>query len=108
MSCVVPVTGGYAILKGIQKGMRLPAEKMMPSFANLKDFGNTSSSTTWYSYAYIETVGDVKRNHIIMQVGWPVGVFNAKQPEHAWLQDRTFLRTLLPPHSIARSVSMMH
>jgi hypothetical protein len=22
--------GGYAILKGIQKGMRLPADKMMP------------------------------------------------------------------------------
>jgi hypothetical protein len=31
--------GGYAILKGIQKGMRLPADKMMPSFANLKDYG---------------------------------------------------------------------
>eukprot|EP00775_Hariotina_reticulata_P002866 gene2866-3158_t len=61
--------GGYAILKGIQKGMRLPADKMMPSFANLKDYGNTSSSTTWYSYAYIETVGDVKKNQIIMQAG---------------------------------------
>jgi 3-ketoacyl-CoA synthase len=55
-------------LKGIQKGMRLPADKMMPSFANLKDYGNTSSSTTWYSFAYIETVGDVKRGQVVMQV----------------------------------------
>jgi 3-ketoacyl-CoA synthase len=61
--------GGYAILKGIQKGMKLPADKMMPSFANLKDYGNTSSSTTWYSWAYIETVGDVKKNQTIMQAG---------------------------------------
>ncbi|WIA36536.1 hypothetical protein OEZ86_007829 [Tetradesmus obliquus] len=61
--------GGYAILKGIQKGMRLPADKMMPSFANLKDYGNTSSSTTWYSFAYIETVGDIKRGQVIMQAG---------------------------------------
>jgi 3-ketoacyl-CoA synthase len=66
--CIAPRAGGYAILKGIQKGMRLPADKMMPSFANLKDYGNTSSSTTWYSFAYIETVGDVKRGQVIMQV----------------------------------------
>jgi 3-ketoacyl-CoA synthase len=49
--------------------MRLPADKMMPSFANLKDYGNTSSSTTWYSFAYIETVGDIKKGQVIMQVG---------------------------------------
>lgn len=61
--------GGYAILKGIQAGMRLPADKMMPSFANLKDYGNTSSSTTWYSFAYLETVGDIKAGHRLMQAG---------------------------------------
>jgi 3-ketoacyl-CoA synthase len=31
--------GGYAILRGIQKGLRLPADAMMPSFASLRDFG---------------------------------------------------------------------
>jgi hypothetical protein len=33
---------------------------------------NTSSSTTWYSFAYCETVGDVKKGHTLMQVccGW--------------------------------------
>eukprot|EP00879_Flechtneria_rotunda_P003637 GHRR01003874.1.p1 GENE.GHRR01003874.1~~GHRR01003874.1.p1 ORF type:complete len:440 (+),score=135.99 GHRR01003874.1:1261-2580(+) len=61
--------GGYAILKGIQKGMRLPSDRMMPSFANLKDYGNTSSSTTWYSFAYIETMGDVHKGQVVMQAG---------------------------------------
>lgn len=39
--------GGYAVLKGIQQGLRLPAAKMVPSFASLRDYGNTSCSTTW-------------------------------------------------------------
>jgi hypothetical protein len=39
--------GGYAVLKGIQAGMALPAVKMLPSFAALRDYGNTSCSTTW-------------------------------------------------------------
>ncbi|GBF90650.1 hypothetical protein Rsub_03222 [Raphidocelis subcapitata] len=61
--------GGYAVLKGIQKGMNLPMEMMLPSFASLRDFGNTSSSTTWYSIAYMERFGMVKTGQRIMQVG---------------------------------------
>ena len=38
--------GGFAVLKGLQAAMRLPLEKMLPSFATLRDFGNTSCSTT--------------------------------------------------------------
>jgi 3-ketoacyl-CoA synthase len=66
--------GGYAVLKGIQKGMSLPMEMMLPSFASLRDMGNTSSSTTWYSIAYMERFGMVKQGERIMQVrlsrGW--------------------------------------
>jgi hypothetical protein len=29
--------GGYAVLKGIQKGMKLPASAMLPSFAALRE-----------------------------------------------------------------------
>ncbi|KAF8069577.1 KCS2 [Scenedesmus sp. PABB004] len=43
--------GGYAVLKGIQAGMRLPASAMLPSFAALRDYGNTSCSTTWCAAA---------------------------------------------------------
>jgi hypothetical protein len=65
--------GGYAVLKGIQKGMNLPMEMMLPSFASLRDYGNTSSSTTWYSMSYLERFGMVKKGQRVMQVGWSTG-----------------------------------
>lgn len=61
--------GGYAILRGIQKGLRLPADAMMPSFASLRDFGNTSSASTWYTWSYIESTTGVKRGERVLQVG---------------------------------------
>ena len=42
-----PYTGGYAVLKGIQERLKLPTDKMIPSFATLHEYGNTSCSTTW-------------------------------------------------------------
>lgn len=56
------------MLKGIQKGMNLPDEAVIPSFASLRDMGNTSSSTTWYTIAYLESQGHVKKGQQIMQV----------------------------------------
>jgi len=44
---IVTTAGGYAVLKGLQKGLSLPSEKMIPSFACLREYGNTSCSTTW-------------------------------------------------------------
>jgi hypothetical protein len=61
--------GGYAILRGIQKGLRLPAEAMMPSFASLRDFGNTSSASTWYTWSYIESTDGVRKGQTVLQVG---------------------------------------
>jgi 3-ketoacyl-CoA synthase len=60
--------GGYAVLKGLQNAMRLPPAKMMPSFATLRDYGNTSCSTTWYVMGYMETVEGLKNGQTIMQV----------------------------------------
>eukprot|EP00798_Chlamydomonas_sp_ICE-L_P032110 gene32110-16627_t len=56
--------GGYAVLKGIQEAMNLPAETMLPSFAGLKE----------YSLAYMETCGDVKKGDIVLQIGVGGGV----------------------------------
>jgi hypothetical protein len=56
------------VLKGIQKGMDLPVEAVLPSFAALRDYGNTSCSTTWYSMAYMETCGKVTKGQTLMQV----------------------------------------
>jgi 3-ketoacyl-CoA synthase len=61
--------GGYAILRGIQKGLRLPADKMLPSFASLRDFGNTSSSSTWYTWSYIESTESIAKGQTVLQVG---------------------------------------
>jgi predicted naringenin-chalcone synthase len=71
-ACATP--GGYAVLKGIQGGLALPATKMLPSFAALRDYGNTSCSTTWYVMAYMESCDQVLRGQKIMQVWrpWPV------------------------------------
>lgn len=33
----------------MKKGLRLPADKMMPAFVTLRDYGNTSSSSTWWA-----------------------------------------------------------
>jgi predicted naringenin-chalcone synthase len=43
----VLTAGGYAVVKGLQQAMRLPVDKVLPSFATLRDYGNTSCSTTW-------------------------------------------------------------
>lgn len=66
--------GGYAVLKGLQQAMRLPADRMLPSFATLRDFGNTSCSTTWYVLAYMESIGGLKRNQTVMQIGMGGGM----------------------------------
>jgi 3-ketoacyl-CoA synthase len=61
--------GGYAILRGIQSGLRLPANAMMPSFASLSEFGNTSSASTWYTWAYCESCESVSKGERVLQIG---------------------------------------
>jgi 3-ketoacyl-CoA synthase len=66
--------GGYAVLKGIQAGMKLPPKEMIPSFAALRDYGNTSSSTTWYIMGYIESCRGVKKGDVTLQIGMGSGM----------------------------------
>lgn len=68
LSTLLLLPGGYAVLKGVQEGMKLPSSKMLASFASLRDYGNTSCSTTWYVLAYLETCEKVKRGQTVMQV----------------------------------------
>lgn len=87
--------GGYAVLKGLKQALRLPTEAIMPSFATLCDYGNTSCSSTWYVMAYIESLVGVKRGQTIMQMGIGGGmkasvnvwraVKNNDTPHRAWL-----------------------
>jgi predicted naringenin-chalcone synthase len=62
------------VLKAVQAGMTLPATKVLPSFAALRDYGNTSCSTTWYVMAYMESIGSVYKHQQIMQVRVALGL----------------------------------
>eukprot|EP00198_Chlamydomonas_reinhardtii_P002901 XP_001692237.1 predicted protein [Chlamydomonas reinhardtii] len=53
--------GGYAVLKGLQSELALPDAAMIPSFAALREYGNTSASTTWYALGYTEACEGVRR-----------------------------------------------
>jgi len=88
--------GGYAVLKGLQQAMRLPSEKMLPSFATLRDYGNTSCSTTWYVLAYMESVEGIKCNQTIMQIGMGGGM---KAGVNVWRALEGTCRTLMWPGS---------
>lgn len=66
--------GIHAMLKGFMKGLKIEPAKMMPSFAALRDYANTSSSSTWYVMDYIETIDGVKKGDTIMQLGVGAGV----------------------------------
>jgi 3-ketoacyl-CoA synthase len=82
--------GGYAVLKGVQKGMNLPQEHMLPSFATLRDYGNTSCSTTWYVMAYLESITGVSSGQKIMQVGLGGGM---KAGVNIWVANRNIKDT---------------
>ncbi len=66
--------GIHAMLKGFMKGLKIAPAKMMPSFAALRDYANTSSSSTWYVMGYIEAIDGVRRGDTIMQLGVGAGV----------------------------------
>ncbi|KAG2452218.1 hypothetical protein HYH02_003248 [Chlamydomonas schloesseri] len=61
--------GGYAVLKGLQAELELPDAAMIPSFAALREYGNTSASTTWYALGYTEACEGVRRGQRVFQLG---------------------------------------
>jgi 3-ketoacyl-CoA synthase len=84
--------GGYMVVKALQKALHLSIPQVMPSFASLCHFGNTSCSTTWYVMAYIETIpGGVKRGEKVLQVGLGGGM---KAGVNVWRA----LRNINPVH----------
>ncbi|KAG1666990.1 hypothetical protein FOA52_014302 [Chlamydomonas sp. UWO 241] len=61
--------GGAKILDGVGAALKLPESFLEPSRAVLHDYGNVSSSTTWYTLGFIETVRGVKAGDKVVQVG---------------------------------------
>ena len=61
-------SGGRAVLSAVEKGLSLSALDMEPSRMALHRFGNTSVSTTWYQFQYLECKGRVRRGDKVWQI----------------------------------------
>ncbi|KAJ5068158.1 3-ketoacyl-coa synthase [Anaeramoeba ignava] len=60
--------GGRGILDGIEKDLKLNEYQMEPSRASLYRYGNTSSASIWYEFAFIEGRGNMKYGDKIWQI----------------------------------------
>ena len=65
--------GGRGVVEGLSRQLDLTAEQTAPSAATLERYGNTSSSTVWYSLGFIESCQHVARGDIVWQVGFGSG-----------------------------------
>lgn len=65
--------GGRGVVEGLSKQLGLSAEKMAPSANTLYWYGNTSSSTVWYSFGFVESVQGVRKGDIVWQIGFGSG-----------------------------------
>jgi 3-ketoacyl-CoA synthase len=84
--------GGRGVVEGLGAQLGLPDRQLAPSANTLHWYGNTSSSTVWYSFGFIETAQGVARGARVWQVGFGSGfkcnsaVWRALRPvrhEHA-------------------------
>lgn len=65
--------GGRAVVTGLSRQLGLSEEKMAPSANSLHWYGNTSSSTIWYSFSFIESIQGVAKNERVWQVAFGSG-----------------------------------
>lgn len=66
-------TGGRAVIDEIEKQLHLTPGRVQPSRYTLYRYGNTSSSSIWYTLANIETLQGVRRGDRIWQMGFGSG-----------------------------------
>lgn len=66
--------GGAKVLDGLGEALQLGPDTLAPSRAVLHDYGNVSSSTTWYTLAAVETTRGVSRGDRVLQIGVGSGI----------------------------------
>lgn len=66
--------GGAKVLDGIGKELQLDEFALEPSRMVLHDYGNVSSSTTWYTLGYVESVRGAKKGDRLLQIGVGSGI----------------------------------
>jgi 3-ketoacyl-CoA synthase len=74
MLCPARRPGGAKVLDGVQSAMRLAEPDLAPSRQVLYDYGNVSSSSTWYGLACIESLRGVAKGDKVVQIGVGSGV----------------------------------
>jgi 3-ketoacyl-CoA synthase len=62
------------VLDGVQSAMRLADADLAPSRQVLFDYGNVSSSSTWYGLAACESLRGVAAGDRVVQIGVGSGV----------------------------------
>lgn len=60
--------GGAKVLAGIGQELQLSDYMLAPSYSVLWNYGNVSSSSTWYTLGNVETLRGVKKGDTILQV----------------------------------------
>lgn len=86
--------GGAKVLDGIGKELQLDEFALEPSRMVLHDYGNVSSSTTWYTMGYLESVRGTKKGDKLLQIGVGSG--------------QNYCRHKQPDNSCARSCLQLH
>merc|ERR1719160_33867 len=65
--------GGRGVIDAIQASLGLSDEQARPSRQALAHFGNTSSSSIWYEFAWSEHHGRIKQGDKVWQIGFGSG-----------------------------------
>jgi len=66
--------GGAKVLDGVGKELQLGSSSLEPSRMVLHDYGNVSSSSTWYAMGYLESVRGVRKGQKLLQIGVGSGI----------------------------------
>lgn len=65
--------GGRAVIGAIKEFLKLKVRDVEASKMTLYRFGNTSSSSTWYSLSYLEAKGRVRQGDRVWQLAFGSG-----------------------------------
>eukprot|EP00249_Psilotum_nudum_P000420 c11998_g1_i1 orf=325-1893(+) len=66
-------SGGRAVIAAVEEGLRLSSIDVEPTKMALHRFGNTSASTTWYQFQYLEGKGRINKGDRIWQIAFGSG-----------------------------------
>ncbi|EIE20572.1 very-long-chain 3-ketoacyl-CoA synthase, partial [Coccomyxa subellipsoidea C-169] len=69
--CIHP--GGKAVIEEVSKQLKLRPEQSLPMLVPFERYGNTSSSSTWYAWSYVETFQGVKKGDRVWQLAFGSG-----------------------------------